>query len=86
MSGKMMKILVLLSLFLILSITLVSLGIAYAGGITGLGLLGVPLFFTAGVVVILAQLIPAEILLASFVGTTFSFFGKAGPSIQVRSG
>ena len=84
MSGKMIKILVLLSLFLILSITLVSLGIAYAGGIRGLGLLGVSLFFTAGVVVILAQLIPAEILLASFVGTTFSFFRKAGPSIQVR--
>ena len=84
MPEKTAKILMLLGLLLILSITLVSFGIAYAGGIRGLGLLGVSFFFTAGVIVILAQLIPAEILLASFVGTAFSFFKKTEAPIPAR--
>jgi hypothetical protein len=82
MSERLMKILMLLSLLLILSITLVTFGIAYAGGVKGLGLVGVSFFFTAGVVVILAQLIPAEILLASFIGTTFGFLRKRGTPLQ----
>lgn len=72
MSRKMKKILILLSLILVLAIALVSLGIAYAGGIRGIGLLGVCFFFTGGVIVVLAQLVPAGILLSSFMGTTFS--------------
>ena len=72
MSGKMKNILILLSLILILAIALVSLGIAYAGGIRGVGLLGVCFFFTSGVIVILAQLVPAGILFSSFIGTGFS--------------
>jgi hypothetical protein len=72
MSGKMKNILILLSLILILAIALVSLGIAYAGGIRGIGLLGVCFFFTSGVIVILAQLVPAGILFSSFIGTGFS--------------
>ena len=84
MSEKVIKILVLLSLLLILSIILVSFGITYLGGVRGLRLLGVSFFFTAGVIVILAQLIPAEILLAYFVGTAFSFFRKTGALIQAR--
>jgi hypothetical protein len=40
MSKKMKKILVVLSLALIFSIALFSLGIAYAGGVRGVGLLG----------------------------------------------
>jgi hypothetical protein len=72
MSGKMKNILILLSLILILAIALVSLGIAYAGGIRGIGLLGVCFFFTGGVIVILAQLVPAGILFSSFIGTGFS--------------
>lgn len=84
MSEKTIKILVLLSLLLILSIALVSFGIACAGGLRGSGLLGVSSFFTAGVVVILAQLIPAEILLGSLIGTAFSFFRKTVAPIQAR--
>jgi sterol desaturase/sphingolipid hydroxylase (fatty acid hydroxylase superfamily) len=42
--GKMKIILVLLALVLALAITLVSLGIAYAGGVRGIGLLGVVFF------------------------------------------
>ena len=77
MSKKMKKILVILSLALVISIALVSLGIAYAGGIRGIGLLGVWFFLTFGIVVVLAQLIPAGILLSSFIGTIFSSLRKS---------
>ena len=76
MSGKKRNIFILLSLILVLAITLVSSGIAYAGGIRGIGLLGVCFFFTGGVIVVLAQLIPAGILLSSFIGTAFSSFRR----------
>lgn len=79
----MKKILILLSLILVLAITLVSLGIGYAGGIRGIGLLGVFFFFTGGVIVVLAQLIPAGILISSFIGTGLSFFRKDGMPIPV---
>lgn len=83
MSRKMKKILILLSLILVLAIALVSLGIAYAGGIRGIGLLGVCFFFTGGVIVVLAQLVPAGILLSSFMGTTFSSF--RGGEMPIRA-
>ena len=72
MSFKRKKILAILSLVLIMSITLFSFGIAYKGGVRGIGLVGVMFFFTFGVIVVLAQLIPAGILLSSFVGTAIS--------------
>lgn len=72
MPPMMRNILVLLSLILVSMIALVSLGIAYAGGIRGFGLIGVCFFFTGGVLVVLAQLIPAGILLSSFMGAAFS--------------
>ena len=72
MSEKMKKILVILSLALILAVGVFSLGIAYAGGIRGIGLLGVWFFLTFGIIIVLAQLIPAGILLSSFIGTAFS--------------
>jgi len=65
-----------------LTIALVSLGIGYAGGVRGIGLLGVCFFFTGGVVVILAQLIPAGILLSSFIGTAFTSFRKGEMPIR----
>jgi hypothetical protein len=68
----MKKILILLCLIFVVAIALVSLGIAYAGGIRGIGLLGVCFFFTGGVIVVLAQLVPAGILLSSFIGAGFS--------------
>ena len=72
MSDNMKKIMVILCLALILAIAAVSLGIAYAGGVRGIGLLGIWFFLTFGIVIVLAQLIPAGILLSSFIGTVFS--------------
>ncbi len=70
------NILILLGLILVLAITSVTLVIAYIGGIRGIGLLGVCFFFTGGVVVVLAQLIPAGVLFSSLVGTAFSSFRR----------
>jgi len=77
------KIFIILSLVWVMSIALVSMGIAYAGGVRGIGLWGVWFFLTFGIVVVLAQLIPAGILLSSFIGTAFSPFRKAEVSIRV---
>jgi hypothetical protein len=82
MSKKMKKILIVLCLALVLAITLASLGIAYAGGVRGLGLLGVWFFLTCGIIVVLAQLIPAGILISSFIGTAFSSFRKGEMPIR----
>ena len=79
----MKKILIILSLALILAIAMVSIGIAYAGGIRGIGLLGVWFFLTCGIIVVLAQLIPAGILLSSFIGTAFSSFRRG--EIPIRA-
>ncbi len=72
MSSKMKKILAILGLVLIMSITLFSLGIAYKGGVRGIGLVGVMFFFTFGIIVVLAQLIPAGILISSLIGAATS--------------
>ena len=72
MSEKMKKVLAILGSVLIMSIALFSLGIAYQGGVRGIGLVGVMFFFTFGIIVVLAQLIPAGILLSSFIGAATS--------------
>ncbi len=72
MSLRMKKILAILGLVLIISITLFSLGIAYQGGVRGIGLVGVMFFFTFGIIVVLAQLIPAGILISSLIGAAAS--------------
>jgi hypothetical protein len=82
MREKMKKILFVLSLALVLAIALVSLGIAFAGGVRGAGLLGVWFFFTGGIIVVLAQLIPAGILFSSLIGTAFSSFRKGEMPIR----
>jgi hypothetical protein len=82
MSWKMKKILVLLASVLVFVIALFSLGIGYAGGIRGIGLLGVCFFFTGGVVVVLAQLVPAGILFSSFIGSAFSSFRRGEMPIR----
>jgi hypothetical protein len=69
---KIEKILLILSLAFVLSIVLASLGIAYAGGIRGIGLLGGCFFLTFGIIIVLAQIIPAGILFSSLIGTAFS--------------
>lgn len=77
MSRRMKQILLILGVVLIATIALVSLGIAYAGGVRGLGLLGVWFFTTCGVVVVLAQVIPAGILFSSWIGAAFSSLRKS---------
>jgi hypothetical protein len=72
MSERKRKILVILSIVFVVCVSLVSLGIAYYGGIRGLGLLGVWFFLTFGIVVVLAQVIPAGILFVSFLSAAFS--------------
>jgi len=78
----MKKIMIIMSLALILAIGIFSLGIAYAGGVRGIGLLGVWFFLTFGIIVVLAQLIPAGILISSFIGTGFSSFRKGEMPIR----
>jgi len=82
MSGNMNKIVVILSLVLLSAIAIVSLVIAYAGGVRGIGLLGVWFFSTFGIVIVLAQLIPAGILISSFMKTIVSSFRKGEISIK----
>lgn len=72
MSATMRKILTILSLVLVTSIALFSFGIAYKGGVRGIGLVGLMFFFTFGIVVVLAQLIPAGIIIFSFISASIS--------------
>ena len=83
MPKKMKKILTILSLVLVVSIALFSLGIAYKGGVRGIGLIGIMFFFTFGIIVVLAQLIPAGILLSSFIGAATSPTRKSEIPIRV---
>jgi hypothetical protein len=83
MSAKMKKILATLCFVLVLSITLFSFGIAYKGGIRGVGLLGIMFFFTFGIIVVLAQLIPAGILLSTIIGAATSPTRRSEVSIRV---
>ncbi|OGP64192.1 MAG: hypothetical protein A2170_08010 [Deltaproteobacteria bacterium RBG_13_53_10] len=72
MSNNGKRILIILSLTLVSAIAAASLGIAYAGGVRGIGLLGVWFFLTFGIIVVLAQLIPAGVLFSSLVGAIFT--------------
>ncbi len=83
MSAKMRKILTILGLVLVMSIALFSFGIAYKGGVRGIGLVGLMFFFTFGIIVVLAQLIPAGILLSSFIGAAISPTRKSEVLIRV---
>jgi hypothetical protein len=83
MDRKLKRVLIIMILVLITAIALFSLGIAYAGGIRGIGLLGIWFFLTFGIIVVLAQLIPAGILLSSFIETSFSSFRRNEMPIRV---
>ena len=82
MSRQMKRIFIILSLVLVFSIAMTSLGIAYAGGVRGIGLLGISFFFTMGAIVILAQAIPAGILLSAMIKSIFS--SSRGDEMPVR--
>ncbi len=83
MSENIKKVFTILSLVLILSISLFSFVIAYKGGVRGVGLVGVMFFLTFGIIVVLAQLIPAGILLSSLIGATVSPTRKSEIPIPV---
>ena len=83
MSIQMKKIFIILSLTLIFSIAMASIGIAYAGGVRGIGLLGTSFFLTIGIVIVLAQLIPAGILFSLMVKSAFSSFRRDEMPVRV---
>jgi hypothetical protein len=65
----MKGILIIFTFTLIFAITAITFGIAYAGGIRGIGLMGVCFFlYRRGDRGLLAQWIPPGIVLSSFVG------------------
>ncbi len=76
MNGKANSILMILSSVFIMAVAVTSAGIAYAGGMRGIGLASVSFLLTFGVVVILAQVMPAVILLSSLAGVTLSLVKK----------
>lgn len=78
----MRKILIILSLTLVFTIAMGSLAVAYAGGIRGIGLLGVWFFLTFGIIVVLAQVIPAGIILTSFIKTVFTPYRESEVPVQ----
>jgi len=77
------KILITLSSVFIMSIAVASMGIAYAGGVRGIELLGVMVFFTFGIIVVLAQLFPAGMLFSAFIGTAVFPARKTEKPVQV---
>ncbi len=83
MSARMKKILTILGMALTMSIALFSLGIAYMGGVRGIGLVGVMFFLTFGIIVVLAQLIPAGILFSSFIKAATSSKRKSEVPVAV---
>jgi len=80
---KIGKILFILSLVFIMSIIFASFGIAFAGGVRGAGLIGACFFLTFGIIIVLAQVIPAGILFSSLVGAITSPSRKHGAPVQV---
>lgn len=80
---KIEKILLILSLVFVMSIVFTSFGIAFAGGVRGAGLLGACFFLTFGIIIVLAQLIPAGILASSLLGAIASPSRKNEAPIEV---
>lgn len=80
---RFVRILGAMLLAFCLGTSLFSLAIAYAGGVRGVGLLGIWFFLTLGIVVVLSQLIPGGILLSSFIESRLSSFRKKGLPIRM---
>ena len=83
MSKQTKEIIIVLSLVLVLAIVTASLIIAYAGGVRGVGLLGISFFLTFGTVIVLAQMIPAGILFSMMIRSVFSSF--RGNELPIRA-
>lgn len=76
LSRKSKKLLITLGIVLLILLTFVSLTIAYTMNIKGSGPLGVWFLLTFGVVIVLAQLIPACFLFSGLVNSAYSMFRK----------
>ena len=83
MSKQTKEIIIILSIILVLAIMTASFIIAYAGGVRGLGLLGISFFLTFGIVIVLAQMIPAGILFCMMIRSVLSSF--RGNEIPIRA-
>lgn len=83
MNKELRRTLMLLTGFFVVAISFFSLGIAYAGGIRGMGLLGIWFFIIFGIIIVLAQLIPAGILLSSFIGTNFISLSQSEMPVEI---
>ncbi len=82
LKNKIKNILIILTISLIVAVAIFSLVVAYFGGIRGVGLLGICFFMTCGIVVVLAQLIPACVLISSIIGGAISSFRKGEAPIK----
>ena len=83
MKKELRRTLMLLTGFFVVAISFFSLGIAYTGGIRGMGLLGIWFFIIFGIIIVLAQLIPAGILLSSFLGTNFLSMSQCEMPVEI---
>jgi len=83
MNKELRRTLMLLTGLFVVAISFFSLGIAYAGGIRGMGLLGIWFFIIFGIIIVLAQLIPAGILLSSFLGTNFLSMSQCEMPVEI---
>ncbi len=83
MSKQTKKVIIILALVLIFAITTASLTVAYAGGVRGIGLLGLTFFLAGGIVIVLAQMIPAGILFCMMIRSMFSSI--RGSELPIRA-
>jgi hypothetical protein len=84
MPKRKRNILVILSVAMVFSIILASVGVAYAGRVRGIGLAGVSFFLTLGIILVLGQLIPAGILLSTMIATSLSSSRKRELPVRVN--
>ena len=83
MSKQTKKIFTVLSLAFVFAILMGSVAIAYAGGVRGIGLLGISFFLSVGTIIVLAQVIPAGILFCMMIRSVFSSF--RGNELPIRA-
>jgi hypothetical protein len=83
MSKQTKKIFIILSLVLVFAILTGSFVVAYAGGVRGIGLLGISFFLSVGTIIVLAQVIPAGILFCMMIRSMFSSF--RGSELPIRA-
>ena len=83
MSKQTKKIFIILSLVLVFAILTGSFIVCYGGGVRGTGLLGIAFLLSAGIIIVLAQAIPAGILICMMIRSMFSSI--RGSELPIRS-